>query len=75
MINYTNHFDNLKNFYLDKGLSAEDSLFYASEKVKKIKISADPFSYNSWLSNLIPYLKSETDIQSEELLILEKWLF
>ena len=38
MINYKNHVDNLKNFYLDKGLSAEDSLFYASEKAKKIKI-------------------------------------
>ena len=71
MINYKNHVDNLKNFYLDKGLSAEDSLFYASEKAKKIKISDDPFSYNSWLSNLIPYLKRETDVQAEELLILD----
>ena len=71
MVSYKKHFDNLKTFYLEKGLSAEDTQFYALEKVKKLKISDDPFSYNSWLSNLIPYLKRETGIKSEEFLILD----
>ena len=71
MVSYKKHAENLKTFYLKKGLSAEDSQFYALEKVKKLKISDDPFSYNSWLSNLIPYLKRETGIKSEEFLILD----
>ena len=71
MIYDKNHADNLKKFYLDKGLSVEDSLFYSSEKVKKLKISDGQFSYNSWLSNLIPYLKSETSVNSEDFLILD----
>ncbi|MDC3194288.1 class I SAM-dependent methyltransferase [Amylibacter sp.] len=71
MVSYKKHFDNLKTFYLEKGLSAEDTQFYALEKVKKLKISDDPFSYNSWLSNLIPYLKRETGVKSEEFLILD----
>ncbi|MBN4053909.1 methyltransferase domain-containing protein [Haliea sp. AH-315-K21] len=71
MIQYDCHFDNLKSFYLAKGLSAKDSIFYASEKIKKLEFSNDPFSYKSWVNKLIPYLEVEIQTVSDELLVLD----
>jgi SAM-dependent methyltransferase len=71
MINYSKHCDLLHEFYLNKKMSKEDAEFYVLEKVKKLKVSKNPFSYNIWLEKLIPYLKNKFEIQGEGMTILD----
>jgi len=71
MIHYKSHADNLKNFYLAKGLSSEDSVFYTSEKIKKLDVSDDPFTYKSWLEKLIPYIQRENDLAFNNGIVLD----
>lgn len=71
MINYSEHYDLLHKFYLNKKMSKEDAAFYALEKIKKLKVSKDLFSYNIWLEKLIPFLRNKFEIQGEGMTILD----
>lgn len=71
MIDYTSHIHNLQNFYEMKGLSKEDSIFYSLEKIKKLELSNDPFSYESWLNKLIPFIKKEINMLSSDVIVVD----